>query len=100
MRKLRKLRLTKKHSITNRIFFTFEQILNDCCCRNEKIRTYNFNRHMLTDHRLGESRVVPNIVSYLSGDYGFSILTEFKESLEKLDIEDKFEEIIRPFSSS
>jgi len=55
---------------------------------------------MLTDHRLGESRVVPNIVSYLSGDYGFSILTEFKESLEKLDIEDKLEEIIRPFSSS
>ena len=73
---------------------------NDCFCRNEKIRTYNFNRHMLTDHRLGESRVVPNIVSYLSGDYGFSILTEFKESLEKLDIGDKFEEIIRPFSSS
>ena len=26
--------------------------------RNEKIRTYNFSRHMVTDHRLGSSVTV------------------------------------------
>merc|ERR1712107_392915 len=44
--------------------------------RNEKVRTYNFNRHMITDHRVGESRTVPNINLFLSGDLGFDLLDQ------------------------
>ena len=29
--------------------------------RNEKIRTYNFSRHMVTDHRLGSSVTVKSL---------------------------------------
>ena len=32
--------------------------------RNEKIRTYNFSRHMVTDHRLGSSVTVRKAISY------------------------------------
>ena len=67
--------------------------------RNEKIRTYNFNRHMITDHRLSESKTVINIVSFLTGDLGFDLLHGFHQSLEKLDRAEKLEELIKSSQS-
>ena len=49
--------------------------------RNEKIRTYNFSRHTLADHRLSENRQFPNISSFLRGELGFETLDEFREKL-------------------
>jgi len=63
--------------------------------RNEKIRTYNFNRNMVTDHRLGQSKTVPNIVAFLSGDYGFSLLHQFYQSLELKRRDEIFEEMLK-----
>jgi len=63
--------------------------------RNEKIRTYNFNRHMITDHRLGESRTVQNITAFLTGSYGYDLLEEFRSGLERIDRLDKLEEKIK-----
>ena len=63
--------------------------------RNEKIRTYNFNRHMITDHRLGESRTVQNITAFLTGSYGYDLLEEFRLGLERMDRLDKLEEKIK-----
>ena len=34
--------------------------------RNEKIRTYNFSRHMVTDHRLGSSVTVRKDTLYFT----------------------------------
>jgi len=49
--------------------------------RNEKIRTYNFSRHMVTDHRLGSSVTVGRISDWLSGQQGFSVLEKFGAEL-------------------
>ena len=49
--------------------------------RNEKIRTYNFSRHTLADHRLSKNRQFPNISSFLKGELGFEALDEFREKL-------------------
>merc|ERR1712241_1000475 len=49
--------------------------------RNEKIRTYNFSRHMVTDHRLGSSVTVGRISDWLSGQQGFSVLENFGAEL-------------------
>jgi peptide chain release factor 1 len=62
--------------------------------RNEKIRTYNFNRHMITDHRLGESRTVPNISAFMLGDHGFGVLENFYAGLERLAREEKLAQLI------
>ena len=50
--------------------------------RNEKIRSYNFNRNAITDHRLGESKQVPDIANFLNGDYGYDVLLDFKGKLD------------------
>lgn len=50
--------------------------------RNEKIRTYNYSRHMITDHRVGVSRTVPNLANFFLGNFGFEILEEFQAKLE------------------
>ncbi len=62
--------------------------------RNEKIRTYNFNRHMITDHRLGDSRTVPNISSFMLGDHGFQVISSFYAALERVAKEEKLAELI------
>ena len=67
--------------------------------RNEKIRTYNFNRHMITEHRLGESRTVPNISSFMLGDYGFQLLDGFHAGLDQMEKAEKLAELIGDHSS-
>ena len=65
--------------------------------RNEKIRTYNFSRHMVTDHRLGSSVTVSKAVKslqqarllnqvgriseWLTGQQGFCVLENFGAEL-------------------
>ena len=50
---------------------------------------------MVTDHRLGQSKTVPNIVAFLSGDYGFSLLHQFYQSLELKRRDEIFEEMLK-----
>lgn len=59
--------------------------------RNEKIRTYNFNRHMISEHRLSQSTTVPSIQQWLTGNLGHDIIDRFREDLEVLDRNDRLE---------
>jgi len=68
--------------------------------RNEKIRTYNFSRHMVTEHRLKLSKTFPNIVAYMSGDYGFQALEEFHDGLVEYDREEALNQLIQDFKHS
>ena len=50
--------------------------------RNEKIRTYNFTRNMVTDHRIEKgSRQVPDIAALLSGKLGYEIFYGLRDKL-------------------
>jgi len=62
--------------------------------RNEKIRTYNFHRHMISDHRINQSVTVPSIHQWFSGNLGYNILDDLREQLEKADNEDRLETIL------
>jgi len=62
--------------------------------RNEKIRTYNFNRHMISEHRLSQSTTVPNIQDWFLGNMGFDILEKYREGLEVMDRRDRLDVII------
>ena len=53
--------------------------------RNEKIRSYNFNRNAISDHRLGIVKQVPNIASFLQGSNGYDVLEDFKEQLDDIN---------------
>jgi len=59
--------------------------------RNEKIRTYNYHRHMVTDHRLGQSTTLPSIQQWFSGSLGYDILDKYREGLEQMDRNDRLE---------
>jgi len=63
--------------------------------RNEKIRTYNYNRHMLTDHRIGDSRVLQNISSFIIGDLGFTVIQDFHAQLEEQDRAERLEHLLK-----
>ena len=56
--------------------------------RNEKIRSYNFARNAISDHRLSEVKTVPNIGNFLLGDYGYDIIEEFRHKLDDIDAVD------------
>merc|ERR1719187_2902911 len=62
--------------------------------RNEKIRTYNYNRHMITDHRIGEAKVLQNMSLFLTGGLGFSVLEEFHEGLLQVDKEERLKQLL------
>jgi len=50
--------------------------------RNEKIRTYNFSRHIISDHRLGKNKKMTSLDLFLDGSLGFDVLDMFKEQLQ------------------
>ena len=54
----------------------------DC---NERIRSYNFNRNTITDHRLGIVKQMPNIASFLQGTNGYDIFEDFKEKMDDIN---------------
>ena len=61
--------------------------------RNEKIRSYNYNRNAISEHRLGESKTVPDIGGFLQGAYGYSILSEWHEKLEDIELFDALKQL-------
>jgi len=66
--------------------------------RNEKIRTYNFNRHMISDHRVNKSETFPNISQWFAGQYGFEFINNTRELLEEEDKSDQFLRLMSDFS--
>jgi len=62
--------------------------------RNEKIRSYNYNRNAITDHRLGEVKQVPDISAFLKGQFGYQMLEEFHEKLNDIDAIDGLKSFI------
>ena len=67
--------------------------------RNEKIRSYNFARNAISDHRLSEVKTVPNIGSFLLGDYGYDILEEFQVRLDDIDAVDTLRDYLENTSN-
>ena len=51
--------------------------------RNEKIRTYNFSRHQISDHRINESKQVTNLSDFLAGQLGFQVIDSMREKLQE-----------------
>ena len=49
--------------------------------RNEKIRTYNYSRNMITDHRVGVNKQVGNLPKFFMGNLGYEVLEEFQIAL-------------------
>jgi len=59
--------------------------------RNEKIRTYNFHRHMISDHRVSQSTTVPSIQQWLAGSLGYDLLDRLRQDLEQVDRTDRLD---------
>lgn len=53
--------------------------------RNEKIRTYNFTRNSVSDHRINETRQVANLSAFLQGAIGYKPLEDFRDKLQEID---------------
>ena len=50
--------------------------------RNEKIRTYNFTRNQVTDHRIEKgTRQVPDISALFSGKLGYDVILGLRENI-------------------
>ena len=62
--------------------------------RNEKIRSYNFARNAISDHRLSEVKTVSNVGNFLLGDFGYDILEEFRYKLDDIDAVDTLRDFL------
>ena len=52
--------------------------------RNEKIRTYNFTRNSIIDHRIEKgSRQVSDIVALLTGKLGYEVFHSLRDKLAR-----------------
>ena len=50
--------------------------------RNEKIRTYNFTRNQITDHRIDKgTRQVPDIIAFFNGKLGYEVLCGLRDKI-------------------
>ena len=50
--------------------------------RNEKIRTYNFIRKQIIDHRIDKgSRTVSDITAFFKGKLGYELIDSLKEKI-------------------
>jgi len=67
--------------------------------RNEKIRTYNFHRHMISDHRVSQSTTVPSIQQWLAGSLGYDLLDRLREDLELVDRTDRLDLLLNSHKS-
>ena len=67
--------------------------------RNEKVRTYNAARNMVTDHRIGESRTL-NLGQFFSGQSGFALLEDFREILTRADEKERLMALLTSTSES
>ena len=62
--------------------------------RNEKIRSYNFARNAISDHRLSEVKTVSSVGNWLLGDFGYDILEDFRVKLEDIDAVDTLKDYL------
>ena len=66
--------------------------------RNEKIRTYNWNRNSITDHRIGVYKQVPGLVEFFTGSgEAFNILSDLSEQALHEDRLQKLNELLDNF---
>ena len=50
--------------------------------RNEKIRTYNFTRNQITDHRIDKgTRQVPDIIAFFNGKLGYEVIGGLRDKI-------------------
>ena len=65
--------------------------------RNEKIRTYNYSRNSVTDHRCaGLVRQVPNLSQFFQGNaQGLKVVQELSAALRKQHRKERLDELLR-----
>ena len=53
--------------------------------RNEKIRSYNYNRHEMSDHRVNDVVKVQDISAFLKGSFGYEIVDKLHDKHEHIE---------------
>ena len=51
--------------------------------RNEKIRTYNYSRHQLNDHRVSGTVQLASCDAFFKGQLGYEVLEDLRDRLEE-----------------